>query len=198
MIRRALLAVLAAAVLGACSAPPLRVYALSGAGGGDEGLRVTALAKDGQLLVSFSLADGLTRELRQAIDSGLPATITYVVELRRPAALWFDGTVASATFPATVRFDNLTRQHQLSRTIDGRGEEPRVTEDEEEVRRWLTEFDRLPLFSTAQLEPNMVYYVKVRAHARPRLSGGLFFWPWGRGGKTGFAPRFTYLGDDRG
>ncbi len=199
MIRRALLAALAAAVLGACSGPPIGgVYALSGAAAGDEGLRVASLAKDGQLLVSFSLADGLTRELRQAIDSGLPATITYVVELRRPTALWFDGTVASATVTATVRFDNLTRQHQLSRTIDGRGEEPRVTEDEEEVRRWLTEFDRLPLFNTAQLEPNMVYYVKVRAHARPRVSGGLFFWPWGRGGKTGFAPRFTYLGDDRG
>ncbi len=194
MIRRALLAVLAALVLGACAGPPAGgVYAFEGALPGDEGLRVTTLAKDGQIFVSFSLANGLTGELRQAIDSGLPATITYLVELRRPEALWFDGTIASATVTATVRFDNLTRQHQLSRTIDGRGEEPRVTEDEEEVRHWLTEFDRLPLFPTVQLEANTVYYVKVRAHARPRVSG-LFFWPWGRGGKTGYAPRFTYIG----
>jgi hypothetical protein len=194
MIRRALLAVAAAIVLGACAGPrPGGVYAFEGSLPDDDGLRVITLAKDGQILVSFDLVNGLTRELRQAIDSGLPATITYVVELRRPEALWFDGTVASATVTATVRFDNLTRQHQLSRTIDGRGEEPRVTEDEDEVRHWLTKFDRLPLFTTTQLEANAVYYVKVRAHARPRVSG-LFFWPWGRGGKTGFAPRFTFIG----
>ncbi|MBP1633709.1 MAG: hypothetical protein H6Q10_283 [Acidobacteria bacterium] len=193
MIRRAFLAALLATVLGACSAPAPAVFAFSGPPAGDEGLHVTSLTKDGQILVSFSLADGLTGELRRAIDSGLPATITYVVELRRPESLWFDRTVATATVTATVRFDNLTRQHQLSRTIDGRGEEPRVTEEEEDVRTWLTAFDRLPLFSTAQLEANSVYYVKVRAYARPRLNGSLF-WPWDRGGKTGYTPRFTYIG----
>ena len=198
MTRRALLAAAAAALLlGGCAASPAGgVYAFEGVPD-DEGLRVTSLAKDGQILVSFSLANGLTRERRQAIDSGLPATITYVVELRRPEALWFDGTIASATVTATVRFDNLTRQHQLSRTVDGRGEEPRVSEDEDEVRHWLTEFDRLPLFTTAALEANAVYYVRVRAHARPRVSG-LFFWPWGRGGKTGYAPRFTFIADESG
>jgi hypothetical protein len=194
MTRRALLAAVTALALGAaCSGPPpASVIALAAPVPDDGGLRVTSLAKDGQILVSFSLAGGLTRELRQAIDSGLPATITYVVELRRPESLWFDRTLASSTVTATVRFDNLTRQHQLSRSIDGRGEEPRVTEDEDEVRNWLTEFDRLPLFTTSALEANAVYYVKVHAHARPRVSG-LFFWPWGRGGKTGYTPRFTFI-----
>jgi hypothetical protein len=159
---------------------------------GDESLRVASLAKDGNVYVSFSLLNGLTDELRRAIGSGLPATITYVVELRRPETLWFDRTVASTTVTATVRFDNLTRQHQLIRTIDGRGEEPRVTEDEDVVRWWLTEFDRLPLFNTADLEANAEYYVKVRAHARPRVKP-VFFWPWGRGGKTGYTPRFTFI-----
>ncbi|HSK09884.1 MAG TPA: DUF4390 domain-containing protein [Vicinamibacterales bacterium] len=182
MSRRHFLAALLIAAFGVFSGPSA----------GDEDLRVTSLAKDRQVFVSLSLANALTRELRQAIDSGLPATITYVVELRRPHTLWFDATIASATVTATVRFDNLTRRHQLSRTIDGRGEEPRMTEDENEVRRWLTELDRLPLFSTVPLEANTEYYVKVRAHARPRV-GHLFFWPWGRAGKTGYTPRFTVV-----
>jgi hypothetical protein len=182
MTRRDLLAL---AVAGLVAGSPLRAS-------GDEALRVTSLAKDGHVYVSFSLVNGLTEELRRAIGSGLPATITYTVELRRPESLWFDRTVASVTVTATVRFDNLTRQHQLVRTIDGRGEEPRVTEDEDVVRWWLTEFDRLPLFTAADLEANTEYYVRVRAQSRPRVNP-VFFWPWGGGGKTGYTPRFTFI-----
>jgi hypothetical protein len=157
----------------------------------DVELRVQSLAKDGRVLVSVTLANGFTDELRAAIRSGLPATITYEVELRRDGLLWFDRTIASTTVTATARFDNLTRQHQLSRTVDGRGEEPRLTEDERLVRAWMTEFKQLPLFSTAQLEANAEYYVRVRARTRPRVNWFLF-WPWEHGAPTGEA-RFTLI-----
>jgi len=159
---------------------------------GPEQLRVASLVKDGRVHVSFLLVEGVTPELREAIRSGLPATITYEVELRRPESLWFDHTVASSRVTASARFDNLTRQHQLLRTIDGRGEEPRIAEDDEEVRAWLTVFDRLPLFDTARLEANTEYYVRVRAQTRPRVTW-VFFWPWRQGATTGYAPRFTYI-----
>ncbi|RPJ58518.1 MAG: DUF4390 domain-containing protein, partial [Acidobacteria bacterium] len=120
------------------------------AAGGEE-ITVRSLSRDGRILVSFTLTAGFTDELRDAIRSGLPASITYDVFLRRGSLLWFDRTIAHATVTASVRFDNLTRQHQLSRTIDGRGEEPRVTEDEEVVRVWLTDFRLLPLFTSAGL-----------------------------------------------
>ena len=155
-----------------------------------EEVRVMSLVRDGQVLVSFSLTNGFTEELRDAIRSGLPASITYEVELRRNGLLWFDPIVASSTVIASARLDNLTRQHHLTRTIDGRGEAPRVTESEDVVREWLTSFERLPLFSTAQLEPNAEYYVKVRAKSRPRTSGFLF-WPWDQS-VTGYH-RFTFV-----
>lgn len=155
------------------------------------GLQVRSLAKDGHVLVSFTLTNGFTEELRAAIRSGLPATITYEIELGRDGVLWFDRTVATTNVTASVRFDTLTRQHQLSRTIDGRGEEPRLTEDESLVREWMTVFKLLPLFSTAQLEANAEYYVRVRARTRPRVNW-LLFWPWEHGAPTGEA-RFTYI-----
>ena len=170
----------------------LLLLAAAATGAQGEQLRVTSLAKDGRVHVSFSLAEGVTPELREAIRSGLPATITYEVELRRPEELWFDRTVASAQVTATVRFDNLTRQHQLLRTVDGRGEEPRMAEDEDAVRSWLTVFERLPLFDTARLEANTEYYVRVRAQTRPRVTW-VFFWPWSQGATTGYAPRFTFI-----
>ena len=99
-------------------------------------------------------------------------------------------TFAPATVTAAVRLDNLTRQHHLTRTIDGRGEAPRVTEDEDAVKEWLTTFERLPLFSTAQLEPNGEYYIRVRAKSRPRVSGFLL-WPWEQ--TASGSHRFTFI-----
>ncbi|HEX7485161.1 MAG TPA: DUF4390 domain-containing protein [Vicinamibacterales bacterium] len=157
----------------------------------DVDLQVTALAKDGRVLVSFRLTNGFTSELQAAIRSGLAATIAYEIELRRGGTLWFDRTIATSTVTASVRYDNLTRQHQLSRTVDGRGEEPRLTEDEAQVREWLTVLKRLPLFSTKQLEANAEYYVRVRARTRPRVNW-LLFWPWDHGAPTGEA-RFTLI-----
>jgi hypothetical protein len=155
-----------------------------------DAIRVVSLVKDQHVLVSFSMESGFTDDLRAAIQSGLPTTISYDVELRREVAAWFDKTLESSTVNASVQYDNLTRRYRLSRTVDGRGEEPTVTEDEDAVRRWLTSFDRLPLFTTDRLETNVEYYVRVRAQSRPWIA--LFFWPWDRGSASGIA-KFTVI-----
>lgn len=154
-------------------------------------LDVRALVKDGRVLVSFTLADGFTADLQAATRSGMAATIAYEVELRRYGTLWFDRTLATSTVTASARFDHLTRQHRLTRAVDGRGEEPRLTEDDAEVREWMTVFKQLPLFSTQGLEPIGEYYVRVRARTRPRVEWFLF-WPWEHGVPTGEA-RFTLI-----
>ena len=132
---------------------------------GSESIRVMPLPRDGQVYVSFELAGGVTDEFRETIRSGLPTSFAYDFELRRGVPLWVDRTIAIATVVATVQFDNLTRRHQLSRLVDGRVEAALVTEDPAEVDRWLTKFDRVPLFRTTELEPNAEY---LRARARPR------------------------------
>jgi hypothetical protein len=154
----------------------------------DPDITVTPIVRDGQVLVSFDLSDGFTSDVRDAIQSGLTTTFSYDVELRRGAPL-VDRTIASVTITATVRFDNLTRRYQVSRTFDGRVEDARPTEDREAVRGWMTHFDRIPLSPTASLEASGEYYVRVRAHTRPR--NAWFFWPWG-GTVLGHA-KFTFI-----
>ncbi len=153
-------------------------------------LSVTPLARDGQVLVTFELSDGLTADVRDAIQSGLATTFSYELELRRGTSTWFDRTLAAVTITATVRFDNLTRRYQLSRSVDGRVEDAKPTEDLDAVRRWMTRFDLVPLSRTSTLEANGEYYVRVRAHARPRNTW--FPWPWDRGAVFGRA-KFTFL-----
>jgi hypothetical protein len=153
-------------------------------------LSVTPIARDGQVFVSFELSDGLSSDIRDAIQSGLATTFSYEVELRHGSAAWFDRTVASLTVIATVRFDNLTRRYQMSRTLAGRVEDAQPTEDQDTMRRWMTHFDRVPLSRTASLEANGEYYVRIRAHTKPH--NAWFVWPWDRASAFGHA-KFTFI-----
>ena len=154
-------------------------------------LQVTPLPRDGRVLVSFKLADAFTDEIRAAIHSGLTISFVYRVELKRSSALWLDSTIASTEITATVRYDNLTRVYHVTRMQDGRIERAETTEREEDARAWLTaDFDKLPLFSSAALEANSEYYVRVRAHTTPRNAS--FVWPWERHDVTGQA-KFTFV-----
>ena len=160
------------------------------ADGGDRAVEVAAVARDGRVYVSATAADGLMRDLEEPIQAGLSTTITYEAELRAEVGIWFDRTLASATVAASVQYDTLTRRYQLSRSVDGRLDDSKVSEDKADVKRFALGFDRLPLFSTGSLEPNAEYYVRVRVRTRPRVT--FFFWPWGRDAASGFA-RFTFI-----
>jgi hypothetical protein len=113
----------------------------------------------------------------------------YDVQLRRSATLWLDRTIESSTVIATVKYDPVTRKYLVTRKADGRIEGADTVEREEEARVWLTEFDKLPLFTSKTLEANAEYYVRVRAHTSPRNAA--FVWPWGSD-IAGLA-KFTFL-----
>lgn len=155
-------------------------------------IQVVELTRDGWVYVSFTFTNGFTNNMREALRSGLPTTITYDIELRREVPVWFDTTLMRATVTASAKYDNLTGQHQLLRKIDGRDEQPVQTRDEEVVRQWLTSLERLKLFkTTAALEPNVEYYIQVRARSTPR-TGWFFLWPFDRG-EAGGSARFTFI-----
>lgn len=157
---------------------------------GDGGLQVGTLVRDGRVLVSWTFAGGVLDRLSEAIDSGLTTTFTYDVDLRRSVSVWFDQTIGASSVSVSVRKDTLTGRYQLTRSVGGRVEDSRVSDSADEVRTYMTVVDRLALFTTADLDANAEYTVRVRVRTRPRVTW--FFWPWDRGAATGFA-RFTFI-----
>ena len=135
-----------------------------------ETLRITTFINDNRVVVSFELNDAYNEAVREAIASGLRTTFTYQLELRTPA--WIDRTVGTAVVAATDQYDNLTRRHTLTRTVDGRVEDVLVTEDDAVVKTWLTKWTRVPVADTARLDPARDYYVRVTTRTRPL--GGSF------------------------
>lgn len=154
-----------------------------------EGVRIVPLVRDDSVLVSFELTDGYTPEVKDAVHSGLKTTFTYTVELRQDVPAWVDRTIATSVITNTVQYDNLTRRATLTRTLDGHVESTQTTEDEAVMRQWMTTFQKMPLFKTAELEQNREYYVRVRATARP--ANGSMLWPWGSG--ISGITKFTFL-----
>ncbi len=155
-----------------------------------QSLKVTPLTREGRVLVSFRLDDAFNDQVRAAIHSGMNISFVYDVELKRSSSLWLDPTIGAARVSASVRFDNLTRRYHLTLMRDGRIEEAQTFDKEEDVRTRLTEFDKLPLFSSTALEANAEYYLRVRAHTTPRNAS--FVWPW-KSHEVSALAKFTFI-----
>jgi hypothetical protein len=188
----ALLCGLAGGLATAAAAQPALAPALAAAADADEDAVITVApqARGDTIVVSFSTGRAVTPAVEQAIASGLPTTFTYDVELRRPSLLWFDKLVASARIAVTVRFEPLTRRYHVTLLQDGRVAEERSTDRVADVRQWVSVFERLPLFTTRELEERTAYDVRVRGRTSPRHTWSL--WPWSRPSAHGSAG-FTFL-----
>ena len=110
--------------------------------------------------------------------------------MRQPVAFWLDRTVDRVAVSVSVRYDGLIGRYRVRRTVNGRVEQVQVVEEEAAVRQLVTTLERLPLFSTRDLETNGDYRVRVRVDRRPRT--GWFRWPWDRAAALGRAS-FTFL-----
>jgi uncharacterized protein DUF4390 len=154
-----------------------------------QGLSVVPIVRGDHLVVNVELREGLTPDVRAAIDSGLKTIFTYTIELRLDVPGWLDRTVATSVVTNSVAFDNLERIHTLERRIDGRYDRSETTMDAAKVRQWMTNLKDLPLFSTRVLQQNREYYVRVSATARP--SYGSILWPFGSG--TSAQTKFVFF-----
>jgi hypothetical protein len=150
-------------VLSLVAAPKLRAQ---------ESLRITPVVRDNQVLVSFTLNDAYSEAVHEAIASGLRTTFTYELELRTVVPGWIDRTIARTVVVTSDQYDNLTRRHTLTRSVDGRIQDVTSAEDEATVKTWLTQWNRVPVCDTAKLDATRDYYVRITTRARP-IGGSL-------------------------
>lgn len=146
-------------------------------------VRITPVVAEDQVYANFAAAAAFSGDVRTAVQSGLPVTLTYVAEVRRASALWFDQTVAATTVASSVKFDTLTGAYQVSKLREGTVQWAQQTQKEDEMRLWVTEFERVPLTTASRLNTSSEYYVRVRA--RDSLPRGFSLWPFGRGEMSG-------------
>ena len=82
-------------------------------------LRITPVVADDKVMATFAAPSVYTSEVREAVHSGMPVSLTFTAELRRASTLWFDQTLASADVASSVKFDTLTTTYQVSKLRAG-------------------------------------------------------------------------------
>jgi hypothetical protein len=117
---------------------------------------------DQEVLLYSSLQGAFHRELLEAIESGMPMTITFHMKLYRKRGLWFDEEVLSKTIKHVVKYDALKNEYRVSE-INGLFSNIKVTKERPTMVRWMSEIDGQPLIPFHLLQPGEAYYVKVRA-----------------------------------
>lgn len=142
-------------------------------------VRVSPVVDRGRVFASFSAPEAFTPEAEAMMQSGLLLTFSYTVELRRPAPVWFDQTLARVDVAASVKYDSLTGAYQVSKLRDGRVVWSEQTQDAAQAQAWMTEFERVPIDPAEALEANVDYYLRVRMQANPRARFSLWsLLPW--------------------
>ena len=157
-------------------------------------IRVRARTLQGRVLAEFDAPGAWTIEAREALASGGLVSFQYVVELRRPSAIWRDTVLARLSLVASAKLDILTGAYTVSRHRDGRVQLPVGSRrQEDEVRDWLTIFEPFEIQPDAELKPNTDYYVLVRLYTAPRATISVWsILPFGRDDGSGRG-EFTFI-----
>jgi len=119
---------------------------------------VTGEIRAGAALVRFTLRNGFTPEMVEALKSGIEITFKTTVEIERVYKGWFDQPMGKVKYTRSVRYDALSRVYRLHRD-DGDELLPDV----------LAALDRMTRFEvsvpvTGDVEKGKPY--RARVHAR--------------------------------
>jgi len=137
--------------------------------------RLGATAANGQVSVHFSLTNAFREETLQSLQSGVPTSLTYVVEIFRDRPHWFDEGIARARIEVIATFNSVTREYLLNYRRDRRLIRSEVFSDLASLERRMTTIDEPSLFDIGHRLP---YKLKVRAKADLMRGWLLYFIPW--------------------
>ena len=123
---------------------------------------LTVTHTDQEVLLYSSLTGGFPQEIVEAIESGIPTTITFYMRLYRKRGIWFDEEVLSKTIKHIVKYNALKKEYRVSE-INGLFSSIKVTKHRPTMVQWMSDIDGQPLIPFHLLQLGEAYYVKVMA-----------------------------------
>jgi hypothetical protein len=137
---------------------------------------LSAKSVNRQVSVRFTMAHAFDREQTiQGLQSGVPTTLTYVVEIFRDRPHWFDEGIARARIEVIATFNSLTREYLLNYRRDHKLVRSETFNDLPSLQRAMTTIEEPNLFDIGKRPP---YKLKVRVKADLMRGWLLYFIPW--------------------
>lgn len=137
---------------------------------------LSATAAKGEVSVRFSLANAFHNgQTVQALESGMPTSFTYIIEIFRDRPNWFDEGVGRSRIEVIATFNSVTREYLLNYRRDRKLVRSETFSDLDTLKRGMTTIDEPNLFAIGKRRP---YKLKVRAKADLMRGWLLYVIPW--------------------
>jgi hypothetical protein len=141
----------------------------AGAAADDPRIRELRISLEGgRVLASFALQGAFDRRLESRLESGLPTSILYRLELHRDRKRWYDRRLQENTLEALAVYDAVARTYTVHYKLDDELIESRTVRERQEVRDAMTRLGPLPVFSLERVRERGRFLVKVRAELGSR------------------------------
>ena len=111
----------------------------------------------------------------ETIQSGVPTSFTYVVEIYRDRPNWFDEGIARSRIQVIATYNSVTREYLLNYRRDHRLIRSETFSDLPTLQRRMATVDEPNLFDIGNRRP---WKIKVRVKADLRRGWLLYFIPW--------------------
>jgi hypothetical protein len=124
---------------------------------------LSAIANAGQVSVRFNLTNAFAdHDLLRALQSGLPTSFSYIVEIFHDRPRWWDEGISRVRIEVTATFNSVTREYLLNYRRDRKLARSETFSDLESLKRRMTSIDEPNLFPIGDRRP---YKLKVRVKA---------------------------------
>ncbi|HBG45610.1 MAG TPA: hypothetical protein DDW94_01310 [Deltaproteobacteria bacterium] len=116
------------------------------------------------LKVSFHVKDAFSKDIEEAVKSGLPTSFNFIVEINRVNRLLPNENTGRWEFRHTVKYDSLRDEYEI--TLDETGERPVKIKDFGEVKRLMSSCSGVTI-APAHLKPGQEYELRIKAEMDP-------------------------------
>ena len=137
---------------------------------------LTATAASGKVSVRFALTGAFRNgEMVEALQSGLPTSFRYVIEIFRDRPRWFDDGIARVNIEVICTYNSLTREYLLNYRRNRHLVRSESFTDLHALERAMTTIEEADLFEIGNRKP---YKLKVRAKADLMRGWLMYVIPW--------------------
>ena len=112
--------------------------------------------------VSFDLRPQRTEDLARRLETSAPVSVIWIVDARQKARFWRDVPVQRAVVRVTARREGASDLFKITRLVDGQ-QSVAVQATLADTCRYMTSFEPLPLFTTADLAARGGYRIEISA-----------------------------------
>ena len=116
-----------------------------------------------RVLASFALQDAFDHRLSERVDSGLPTSILYRIELDRDRKRWWDQKLRDVTLEVVALYDAVARSYTVHYKLNDKLVESKTVRDRQALQEAMAVIDRLPVFEVENLPKEGRALLKIQA-----------------------------------